>query len=87
MNPTVNPAEVIAEDFSLYTHDPLQFAKYVFPWGEAGDLAESSGPRLWQGDVLQAIGAHLTSPATHYVPRGGELRQRHRQVGFSGHDH
>ena len=59
---------MIVGDFSLYTHDPLRFTKYAFPWNEPGDLAESSGPRLWQSDVLQTIGQHLSAPETRYQP-------------------
>lgn len=36
-------------------HDPLGAVLYGFPWGE-GELANYSGPREWQGEVLDYIG-------------------------------
>lgn len=53
----------------LYTFrfDPLGFAKHAYPWGE-GELAESSGPRVWQGEILGEISAHLQNPETRFIP-------------------
>jgi len=42
-----------------YTHDPLGYACYAFPWHEEGELAEYSGPRRWQAETLEDIGSHL----------------------------
>jgi len=36
-------------------------------WGN-GDLAESAGPRKWQGLVLKEIGKHLANPETAHQP-------------------
>ncbi len=38
---------------------PEKFVIYAFPWGEPGTpLANKSGPRTWQREELQKIGAH-----------------------------
>jgi hypothetical protein len=59
-----SPSNLIVQDFARYVHDPLQFARYAFPWGELGDLAEVQGPRACQTDVLATIGQHLADPLT-----------------------
>lgn len=43
------------------TLDPHGFARAFFPWG-AGELATYAGPRKWQAEVLDDIGAHLRGP-------------------------
>src|SRR5882724_5267427 len=54
---------MIAEDLTAYRNDPLKAVKYGFPWGET-ELSTSTGPRKWQADVLNEIGAHLRDPQT-----------------------
>lgn len=50
----------LAQAVTDYALDPLGFVLFAFPWGRKGtDLAESSGPREWQGTVLTEIGALL----------------------------
>lgn len=44
--------------------DPFGFAMYAYPWGEH-ELAESGGPRKWQGNILRQIGDHLKSEHKH----------------------
>jgi hypothetical protein len=41
------------------TLDPYKFVMAAFPWGELGDLANDAGPRQWQRETLQEIGARL----------------------------
>jgi hypothetical protein len=61
-------AEVtLAEDIAGFTHDPLGYATYSFPWGE-GSLADTTGPRAWQCDVMEDIREHLENPATRHQP-------------------
>lgn len=48
-------------------HDPLGFARAAYAWGQ-GELADSSGPRVWQAEVLDELGEHLRNPATRYTP-------------------
>ena len=46
--------QMLAEDLAQFTHDPLGFVLYNYPWGE-GDLENELGPRKWQRDVLEFI--------------------------------
>ncbi|MDH8538553.1 terminase, partial [Klebsiella pneumoniae] len=44
----LSPEEQLIEDIASFTHDPLGYALYAFPWGEEGtELAHASGPRKW----------------------------------------
>jgi len=52
--------ELIA-DIGRFCGDPLGFAKYAFPWQQPGALELSPGPRVWQAEILTAIGDHLQS--------------------------
>lgn len=54
----------IVGDLWTYANDPLRAVKYGFPWGEEGELISSAGPRKWQAEVLNEIGAHLSNPET-----------------------
>ena len=51
-----------------YEHDPLGFVQDVFPWGQ-GSLHDYTGPRIWQGEILDNIGEHLRNPVTRYQPK------------------
>jgi len=53
--------QLLRTDIGRFCRDPLGYAMYAFPWQEQGELADSSGPRQWQRDVLAEIGAHLQS--------------------------
>lgn len=57
----------IVHDIAQFVADPLGFANYIYPWGEA-ELLDSAGPRNWQADLFEAIGEHLDNPATQYQP-------------------
>ena len=57
----------LIDDIAGFTHDPLGHALYAYPWGE-GVLAGINGPRAWQRDVLEEIGAHLRNPETRFQP-------------------
>lgn len=66
---TMSPEEQLINDIGMFTHDPLSYALYAFPWGEAGtELENASGPRQWQADTLNDIGAHLRNPETRFQP-------------------
>lgn len=55
--------ELIA-DIAGFTHDPLGYVLYSYPWGIAGsELADKSGPYEWQRDVLNDIGDKLRAGA------------------------
>lgn len=52
-----------------FAADPRGYIEQIYPWGEPGtELARHSGPRAWQGEVLDAIGEHLRNPATRFSP-------------------
>jgi hypothetical protein len=57
----------LADDMAKFTHRPLAYVKYAYPWG-TGDLADSQGPRTWQEEELQRLGAHLSQRATRFQP-------------------
>jgi hypothetical protein len=57
----------LLDDIAGYTHDPLGHALYAYSWG-AGELAGVEGPRTWQREVLDAIGAHLRDASTRFMP-------------------
>jgi hypothetical protein len=62
-----DPFLMLANDIGGFTHDPLAYAIYSFPWG-SGPLADTNGPRAWQADVMEDIREHLSDPATRYTP-------------------
>lgn len=62
----INPQIELAEDIAGFTHDPLGYAVYAFPWGSA-QLPEP-GPRAWQADTMEDIREHLSNPATRHQP-------------------
>ena len=67
MPTTADLQRELAADIGSFTHDPYRYALYAFPWGQ-GDLAGIEGPRAWQREVMQDIGAHLKNPDTRYTP-------------------
>lgn len=58
---------MLAEDIASFSHDPLKYVMYAFPWGE-GDLKDSAGPRTWQRETLEYIGEQLRNPKTRHQP-------------------
>ena len=60
------------EDIDLaleFQHDPRGWVQAAYPWGEKGSpLERQDGPREWQGDILDEIGAHLQNPEMRQVP-------------------
>ena len=57
----------LTKDITRFVHDPLNFCKFIFPWG-SGELSDVQGPRVWQADVLGDIGDHLMNPETRHSP-------------------
>lgn len=43
-------------------HEPLEFVRLCFPWGEPGELVNESGPDTWQVKVLTEIRDGLRKP-------------------------
>ena len=57
-------AELIT-DVGEFTHDPVGFVNYA--WAGCA-LDDWHGPRPWQKEVLEAIGAHLQNSSTVHQP-------------------
>lgn len=47
--------------------DPARWVLKAFDWGY-GELADYDGPREWQTEAFEEIGAHLRNPATRFQP-------------------
>ena len=59
MTPDQIRSEAIA-DLGRFTHDPLGFVLWAFPWGVEGTVLEDEGgPDEWQREQLASIGASL----------------------------
>lgn len=71
--------EQLIEDIAGFTHDPLGYVLYNFPWGVAGtELERHKGPRRWQRAVLESIGEQLRAGAA-------DLGEVVREAVASGH--
>lgn len=80
----MNDAESqLINDVASFTHDPLGYALYAFPWGEEGELKEHKGPRRWQEKLMKDIGAHLSNPETRHKPLRLAVASGH-SIGKSG---
>lgn len=70
--------EALIEALAEFEHDPLGYVLFAFPWGVPGtELEHETGPRAWQREVLEHIGAE--------VKKGKELGQVVRTAIASGH--
>ena len=50
----------LIDHVASYALDPLGFVVFAFPWGEPGtELANSTGPRDWQRELLAELGRRL----------------------------
>jgi len=58
----LSPAQeaALTERIMTFKDAPLDFARYIYPWGEEGTpFAQFSGPRKWQVEELGALQDHL----------------------------
>jgi len=56
--------QLITEDIMKFRHDPLGYVYYSFPWGVEGtELADKTGPRTWQIELLVYLGQRLEGGA------------------------
>lgn len=62
--------ELMTEIWSLNIKDsPLNFVKFVFPWGQEGTpLEDFDGPRSWQEKILRDIGDHIARNQVRDMP-------------------
>jgi len=80
-NSEIDYEQELANDIASFSDDPLGYVLYAFPWGEAGgELANKTGPRKWQREVLNSIGEQLRAGAKD---RGEVIRE----AVASGHGH
>lgn len=49
----------LVDELGTFSRDPLGFVLFAFPWGEPGELENSTGPEPWQQWVLEALGQGL----------------------------
>ncbi|RPX30156.1 terminase [Pseudomonas aeruginosa] len=63
----IDPEQQLIEDIASFSHDPLGFSMYAYPWGE-GELEGVDGPREWQRQVMNDIASHLSNADTRYQP-------------------
>ncbi len=56
----------LRERLAEFRWDPLGAVMYGFPWGE-NELSNFKGPRVWQCEELDLLGAHLQNPETRYT--------------------
>lgn len=63
----MNHEEQLINDIAEFTHDPLGYAQYAFPWDEEGEL-KGQKLRQWQADLFNDLGKHLQNPKTRHQP-------------------
>ncbi len=79
---TTAAADALIADIAGFQHDPLGYVLYAFPWAQEGtELANESGPRLWQRDALNDLGAMLRAG----VAPGVAIREVIQLATASGH--
>lgn len=64
---TVDPQRLLAEEIASFTHNPLGFVDFAYPWGKR-DLETSHGPYKWQTEIFELIGNHLQNEETRHTP-------------------
>lgn len=62
-----NPELYLQKKVATFKKDPLGYIKYIYQWGK-NELSDYAGPRAWQSDILETIGAHLQNSATRFQP-------------------
>jgi hypothetical protein len=82
MRGTPQEEQELVDLVGSYTHDPLGFVLAMFPWGEPDlppDEHGYAGPRKWQRELLEELGARL---------RAGKINhwQAIQEAVASGHD-
>lgn len=57
----------LIEDVASFTHNPLNFVKYIYEW-RSGELEDASGLRKWQEEEFAAIRDHFSNQKTRFTP-------------------
>lgn len=68
----------LCEDIAGFTHDPLGYVLYNYPWGVPGTELEHKAIRTWQRKRLESIGEQLRAGAA-------DLGEVIREAVASGH--
>lgn len=63
---SVDYEQILTDRLASFRWDPLGAVLFGFPWGE-GELANYSGPRIWQCEELDRLGEHLRNPETRHT--------------------
>lgn len=63
MSKRLTPAQQLAADIGSFTHDPLGYVLYNFPWGVPGTPLANKRLRKWQRRQLEKIGVRLRAGA------------------------
>ena len=75
-----DPETELVEDMARFTHDPLGWVLYAFPWGK-GELVGHPGPRRWQRRYLTRLGEKLSAGGD----AGRAVAEAIRMARASGH--
>ena len=67
MSAKPNLLDEMLEEIGEVILDPLAYAQRFYPWGE-GSLEGSTGPRIWQSEILGYLRDHISNPTTRYTP-------------------
>jgi hypothetical protein len=68
----------LVEDLARFTHDPLGYVLWAFPWGVKGtELEHEKGPRTWQREILVEVG--------ELVAKGKATNEAIQEAVASGH--
>ena len=62
-----DPNDAIIELAAACRFSPKRWSRLAWDWG-MGELKDYDGPRPWQDEINELIGAHLSDPATRYQP-------------------
>lgn len=63
-----NSEAELLDEIAKFTHDPLGFVNFAFPWQEEGELEHDKGPRAWQEEAFIQIRDHLSNEKTRHQP-------------------
>jgi hypothetical protein len=56
----------LAQDIGGFTHDPVGFMRYAFPW--EGEKLPAPGPRTWQNNINELVRDHFSNSEMRFQP-------------------
>ncbi len=57
----------LQEQIIKFVDDPLNFVRFIFPWGEEGELKEFDGPDKWQAEYLARLRQEVRKPGADNI--------------------